>query len=83
MTGLNRLDNALGDAVVIAKVDEKQTAVIAFAVNPAGDPDPFANIGHAELAAVVASKVVHLDQVSEGCKPAAMAAAWNLGRAGA
>ena len=32
------VDHALGDAVVIAQIDEQQVAVIALAVNPAGKP---------------------------------------------
>jgi hypothetical protein len=49
----------LRDAVVIAQVDEQQIAVIALAVDPAGEPHRRAGIGKAELAAVMGSISVH------------------------
>ena len=33
------VDDALGDAVVVAQIDEQQVAVIALAVDPAGQAD--------------------------------------------
>ena len=38
----------MGDAVVVAQVDEQQIAVIALAVHPAGEPDRLADIGVAQ-----------------------------------
>ena len=37
------LEHDLGEAVVIAQVDEQQLAVIALAVDPAGQPDALAD----------------------------------------
>ena len=53
------IDDALRDAVVIAQVDEQQIAVIALAVDPAGEAHRAAGIGKAELAAVMGSIGVH------------------------
>ena len=53
------IDDALRDAVVVAQVDEQQIAVVALAVDPAGEPHRAAGIGKAELAAVMGSIGVH------------------------
>ena len=40
-----RLDHALGDAVMVAQVDEDQPAMIAAAVDPAGQAHGLADVG--------------------------------------
>ena len=45
------IDHALGDAVVVAQVDEQQVAVVALAVDPAGEADRLAGVGEAQRAA--------------------------------
>ncbi len=52
--------NDLGDAVMIAQIDEQDAAVIALAVDPAGQADGRADVGSAELAAVMGAIGVHL-----------------------
>ena len=53
------LEHDLGDAVVVAQVDEQQLAVIALAVDPPGQPDLLADVGRAQLAAVVGAIGMH------------------------
>ena len=43
----------LGQAVVVAQVDEQQAAVIAHAMHPAGQPDSAADVGFAQRSAGV------------------------------
>ena len=44
---------------MIAQVDEQQVAVIALAMNPSGEPDFFAGVFGAELAAIVRTVLMH------------------------
>jgi len=60
--GENRIvciDDALGQAVMVAQVDEQQAAVVAFAVNPAGDFDRLALVGKAKLTTSMGAIGVH------------------------
>ena len=57
--GVLRRDDALGDAVMIAQVDEDQPAMVAAAIDPAGDARGGADIGFAKLAAGVGAIGVH------------------------
>ena len=50
----------LGDPVVIAQIDEKDTAVIALVVHPARQTDGFANLFLGQGTAVVGTIGVHL-----------------------
>jgi hypothetical protein len=52
----------LGNAVMIAQVDEQKTAVIADAVAPAGQPDLLADVGFAQDAAGVGAVAMHDDE---------------------
>jgi hypothetical protein len=52
-----RIEHDLGQALAIAQVDEHAAAVIAVAADPAGQDDPAADIGVAELAAGVRTGV--------------------------
>ncbi len=54
------VDDALRDAVMVAQVDEQNAAVIADAVAPAGQPDRFAGVGFAEVAAAMGTVAVHV-----------------------
>ena len=49
----------LGQAVVVAQIDEQQPAMVADAVHPAGEADGLADVVGAERAAGVASVAVH------------------------
>ncbi len=54
------IGDALRDAVVVAQVDEEQTAMVAHAMHPAGQPDRLADIGFAKGAARVRPERMHL-----------------------
>ena len=54
-----RLDHALGDAIMVAQVDEHQPAMVAPAVDPAGQPDGLSDIVLAKLAASMGAIGVH------------------------
>ena len=54
----------LGDAVVVAQVDEQQAAMVADAVAPAGQPRLLADVACAQLAAFVGAITVHGDESS-------------------
>src|SRR5690606_37558375 len=54
-----RAGDDLGQAVMIAQVDEQDAAMIALAVNPAREADAAADIGLAKLAAIVGAIDVH------------------------
>ena len=54
-----RIDHALGDAVMVAQVDEQHAAVVADAMAPAGQPDRLAVLGEAEGAAGVRAIAMH------------------------
>ena len=56
----------LGDPVMIAKVDEQHPAVVALAVNPPRQADGLANIGGAQLGAIMGSVGVHAGSVLAG-----------------
>ena len=49
----------LGEAVMVAQVDEQHAAVVADAVAPAGKPDLLADLGGGERAAGVGAIAVH------------------------
>jgi hypothetical protein len=53
------LDHALGDAVMVAQVDEDQPAMVAAPVDPARQADGLPDIGLAKLAAGVGAIGVH------------------------
>ena len=53
------IDDALGDAIMVAQIDEQQVAVIALAVHPAGQADFCAGIGEAQSAASVRAIGMH------------------------
>ena len=60
--GLVRLDHALGDAVMVAQVDEQQPAMVAPAIDPAGQPHRLADMLLAQLAAGVGAIGVHVEK---------------------
>jgi len=49
----------LGEAVMIAQIDEQHAAMVADAMAPAGKPDLFADVGLAQFAAFMAAVTVH------------------------
>ena len=51
--------DALGQAVMIAQIDEQQPAMVALAVHPAGKPDGLARIGGTKGAAGMGAVGVH------------------------
>ena len=53
------VDDNLSLAVVVAEVNEDHAAVVADAVDPAGDPDLFPDLFLAECAASVRSELMH------------------------
>ena len=53
------LDHALGQAGRVAEVDEQDAAMVAHAVDPAGQLYRLADIGFAELAASMGSVDMH------------------------
>src|SRR5208337_5326240 len=57
--GRIRIGRALGDAVMVAQVDEQQAAVVADAVAPARQTDRFAVPAEAETAAGVRAIAMH------------------------
>ncbi len=57
--GIAGMGDELCQAVVIAKVDEQQAAVITLAVDPAGKAHGPAGVGEAQLAAGVGAIGVH------------------------
>src|SRR6185437_16615737 len=54
-----RLDHALGQAIMVAQIDEDQPAMIAPAIDPARQPDGLSDIGLAKLAAIMGAIGVH------------------------
>ena len=54
-----RIDDALGKPVMVAQVDEQQSAVIADAMAPAGKPDVGAILGEGERAAGMGAVTMH------------------------
>ena len=53
------IDHHLGQAVMVAQVDKQQTAMVADAVDPAGQPYGRADIGLAERAAGMGAITMH------------------------
>ena len=53
------LEHDLGDAVMVAQIDEQQLPVITLAVHPAGQAHRLADMGGAQLAAVVGAIGMH------------------------
>src|SRR6185312_8592828 len=70
--GAVRLDYALGDAVMIAQVDEDQPAMVTPPVDPARQTDSLADVGPAKLAAGMGTIGVH------GAKPLENAGFWRF-----
>ena len=58
-----RIDDALGEAVMVAQIDEQQAAVIADAMAPARKPDVGAVLGKGKGAAGVGPVAMHESQV--------------------
>ena len=54
-----RIDDALGDPVMVAEIDEQKAAVIADAVAPAGQADGCAVVAEAKRAAGVRAVAMH------------------------
>ena len=67
-TGGGRAGHELGQAMMVAQVDEQQAAVVAFAVNPAGEPHIRPLVREPQGAAGVGAIGVH-NQVSRGLLP--------------
>jgi len=55
-----RIEDELRQPVIVPEVDEKQAAMVALAVDPAGQPDALADMRLTELATGVAAIEVHL-----------------------
>ena len=53
------LNDTLGQAVVVAQIDEQQVAVIALAMDPARDPGDFADVAFAQRATCMGTISVH------------------------
>ena len=66
--GMLGLKDDLGDAVVIAQVDEQQLAVVALAVHPAGQAHGQADLSRAQLAAVVGAIGMHAGPRGQGSR---------------
>ena len=54
-----RVDDHLGETVMVAQIDEEDSAVIAKAEHPTGNPDGFARVGGAELVASMSAIRMH------------------------
>ncbi len=54
-----RVQHQLGQAIVVAQVDEDQPAMVPLAMDPAGKPDGLAGVGGAKRAAGVGAVGVH------------------------
>jgi hypothetical protein len=67
----------LGQAVMVAQVDEQQAAMIADAVAPAGDAHRLANMGVAELAAGVGAIAMHVSGIRGIAGLRAAKSAWG------
>ena len=57
--GRIRIDHALGEAVMVAQIDEQQAAVVADAMAPAGKPDVGAVLGEGQGAAGMGAVAMH------------------------
>ena len=57
--GRIRIDHALGDAVMVAQIDEQQAAVVADAMAPAGKPNVGAILGEGQGAAGMSAVAMH------------------------
>ena len=57
--GRIRIDDALGEAVMVAQIDEQQAAVVADAMAPSGKPDVGAVLGEGQGAAGMGSVAMH------------------------
>jgi hypothetical protein len=55
-----RIDDDLGHAVVIAQIDEQNTAMVAHAVHPAREPDIGAGVALAKRGAGVGTVAMHV-----------------------
>ena len=57
--GIIRLQHALGQTVMVAQIHKQQTAMVALAVDPAGQSRSFAHLGFAQLSASMGAISVH------------------------
>src|SRR5262249_23938836 len=64
--GRIRVGHHLGEAVVVAQVDEEHAAMVADAVDPAGEPHLAADVARAERAAGMGTVTVHWDLLESG-----------------
>ncbi len=55
------IDHALGEAVMVAQIDEQNPAVVANAVAPAGEPYFLAGMGLARLSTIMRTIAMHLE----------------------
>jgi hypothetical protein len=55
----------LGEAVMVAQIDEQHAAMIALAMHPARQFHPRADVAFAELAAIVGTVGVHPERAFE------------------
>ena len=60
-----RVGHHLGEAVMVAQVDEQHAAMVADAVAPAGEPHLLADVGFAERAAGMGAVAVHVSGPGE------------------
>src|SRR6185312_6561503 len=59
------VDHALPDAVMIAQIDKLELAVVALAMNPAGDAGFAASVGEAQSAAGGGAILMHGPEKAE------------------
>jgi hypothetical protein len=74
------IDHALRQAVMIAQIDEEQIAMVAAAVNPAGDSDGLPTCSGAQLAAGMGTVAMHGSSLSfseNGCLSGPLVAVWS------
>src|SRR5690606_32726987 len=65
-----RIGDDLGEAVMVAQVDEEEAAMVAHAMDPAREADGLADIGLSQLCAGVAAVTMHgnVFRLSEACE---------------
>jgi len=64
-----RLADNLGQAEMVAQVDKQQIAVIALAMDPAGQANGFADIRGSERGTIMGAICVHEEPLEIGCFP--------------
>ena len=60
-----RIHDTLGYAIVIAKIDEQDAAMIADTMAPAGETNRFAGVGFTQVAAAMGTVAVHIKVTSK------------------